>query len=112
MDMKTDWKRVSARDTKQVNRYKHNQGLRDFRRTHQKQGIQMKTNRQVTKFTSILKPILPTIAVWAVLVTSARPALAQFSDWREEYAYNLVADLTLDIQALKALNSKNFLNPR
>jgi putative transposase len=25
---------------------------------------------------------------------------------------HLVADLTLDIQALKALNSKNFLNPR
>ena len=49
----------------------------------------MKTNRHVTKFTSILKPVLPTIAVWAVLVTSARPALAQFSDWREEYAYNL-----------------------
>ncbi len=49
----------------------------------------MKTNQLMTKFASVLKPVLPAIAGLAVLATSARPALAQFSDWREEYAYTL-----------------------
>ena len=43
----------------------------------------------MTKFTSSLKSLLPAIAGFAVLAASARPALAQSSDWREEYAYNL-----------------------
>ncbi|MCX6926545.1 MAG: DUF1254 domain-containing protein [Verrucomicrobia bacterium] len=49
----------------------------------------MQTHRPATKLRSILKPVLPTIAALAVLATSARPALAQSSDWHEEYAYTL-----------------------
>jgi hypothetical protein len=50
----------------------------------------MKTNRRVTKFTSVLKPALPAVVGLALLATGTSPTLAQSTnDWKYEFAYTL-----------------------
>ena len=60
-----------------------------MRTNHSKSGP-VKTNSAMTKFSLLLKPVLPTIAGLAVLAIVPSPVAAQTTtDWREEYAYNL-----------------------
>ncbi len=64
--------------------------MRESMRTNQSKARSLNTQRAMTKFSSILKPVLPTIAGLAMLAIVPSPTAAQTTtDWREEYAYTL-----------------------